>query len=167
MPSPPGSSLASAHGRARPMKSVLGNQSRRPRMAAGRAFWSRTLHHITTWHFKRITPCSTSMRWSCFPYSRPERGGSPPPSAGPGPSACSCRSRRSTRSARGDAVFVDEVALDRIGAALRQILVVASPPAASVWPATTKVEPLRSGLVSARPSACTEDSDLALMSAEL
>src|SRR5690242_4110337 len=34
-----------------------------------------------------------------------------------------------------------------------------SPPAASVWPATTKVEPFNSALLRARPSACTDGSD--------
>jgi len=42
-----------------------------------------------------------------------------------------------------------------------------SPPIASVWPATTKVEPFSTGSDSALPSACTEGTDVLAMSAEL
>ena len=68
----------------------------------------------------------------------------------------------------GDTELVHQIALDRVGGQRSErSWLYASPPAASVWPATTKVEPFRSGFESARPKACTDDIDLALMFAEL
>ena len=66
-----------------------------------------------------------------------------------------------------DAVFLGEVALDGVGAALGQVLVIGFAADRIVCPATTKVEPRRLEFESALPSSCTAGIEFLLMSAEL